>query len=137
VSELGLNDFKFDDGGPIDREFEKWRRSIERANNWEVTGACTFDEGAGGFVLKVHTGRGDLIPAIVATGGISARVSASVLGQGNIYLKRRTPGGPNVVADTATSKCYNPFSVAIPVGTEILVGPDQEAYQVAGADCPA
>lgn len=136
MPELFLDDITLDDGGPIDAVLESWRRAIERANRHEAAGAVTLDAGATGFAWHVHPGRSDLIPAIVATGGLTARVSATVLGQVNITLKRRTAGGPNMVADTTTVKCYNPFNVAITAGTFILVGPDKEAYQVAGADCP-
>jgi hypothetical protein len=134
MAEISLDDIDFGDES-LNRAWRSLREACEKANRWVISGAAEFDDGPGGFALNVRGGRMGLMPAVVAT-TITARVSNTVEGEGTVYLRRRTPGGPNVVQETTAVKCYSTFRVPVPVGTAVLVGPDGEAYQLAGADCP-
>lgn len=118
----------------LNAAFRKWRESIEAALNWSVKGHADFIASATGFALLVK-GDSPTLTAVVATGGITARVNSTTLGEGNAVLKFRTTGATMVSGPTV--KVYNSFAVVIPADTFIEVARDGADYKLQGSDCPA
>jgi hypothetical protein len=131
LQNVRLDDISFD-GGDVDAAMQRRREAIERANTWDVTGACDFEAGPGGYALHVHGYAGPV--CAIASGSITARVGATTLGQGDAVLWYRQAGTATLVAGP-TVRVYNRFDALIPTGHEIVVAPEGDAYQVIAADC--
>jgi hypothetical protein len=115
----------------VDEALVRWREAIERANNWAIGGAVEYNAGASGNSLFVRGGSRPI--AAVVTTEIDAKPDADTLGEGVARLRTRSGAD---LTDGEEVTVFSNFSVAIPVGTEIVVLPDGEAHMLVGADCP-
>lgn len=135
MADVRLDDLSFGDP-EIDGAFRAWREAIERANTWAIGGHVEFSNSPSGFTLFVKGYPGPST-AVVATGGITARVSSTQLGVGNAVLKLKTPGKATI-ASGATVKVYSGLGTLIPAGTYIEILPIGDGdYKLVAADCPA
>lgn len=135
MADVRLDDLSFGDP-EIDGAFRAWREAIERANTWAIGGHVEFSNSPSGFTLFVKGYPGPST-AVVATGGITARVSSTQLGVGNAVLRIKTPGKATV-ASGATVKVYSWFGTALTAGTHIEILPIGDGdYKLVAADCPA
>lgn len=107
---------------------------VRRLGNVRVAG-MSMHNGSGGLTYGVVFPPTGPIKAIVATGGLSARVSGTQLGVGNAVLWPRTAGAATPAAG-ATVTVYNPYNVAIPAAHTVVVMPDDAGgYLLVGSDC--
>lgn len=110
---------------------------VRKLNRVRTGSGLSARMGAGGLALGVAFPDTGPITAVVATGGITARVSSTTLGEGNAVLWPRTTGTATIAAGD-TVKVYSGFGTLIPAGTYIEVLPEANGdYKLVGADCPA
>lgn len=126
-----LDDISFGDED-VDEALQLWRKAIEAAMNWKITGHCSFTATPDGSALHVK-GASTPISGVVATGGITAAPNANTLGQGNVTLRYRTGAA---LVDGPVVLTYSNFSTAITAGTRVEVVPDGEAYKLVASNCP-
>ena len=134
MGNVRLDDITLDAGGEVDQALVKWRSAIEGAHTWDVSGDAEFQASGQGYSLEVKGHRG-VVTAVVATGGIAARVNTTTAGTGNAVLWNRAAGSATlVVGETVT--VYNTFAVTVPATTFIKVAPGSSGdYELIASDC--
>jgi hypothetical protein len=123
-------------GEAVDKAFKRLRMAAENANNWSVTGDCTWNASAeNGFSLYIPRRMG-VFPA-VSTSIITAAPSANKAGKGKCTTRAVGVLDDDLINNTTGVDVYSNFRVSVPSGTRLMVaerGPN--AVWLIGADCP-
>jgi hypothetical protein len=126
---------KFKKGDPIRAsDLDAMDKEIVRLGKVSTSGGITHDNGPGGLSLSLKQPPG-LQRAVVTTAIPAASGANNVSNTGRATLRVRTG---TTLADGATGQIvYSDFSVAIPVGTRIIVAPDSDGWMLVAVDyCP-
>lgn len=122
-------------GDEVDAALQEWRKAIENANNWSVTGNVNWEgSGSNGYSLNIKSQSGQCSYPAVCTVAITAAPSANKQGKGKARL--RLQDGENL-SDGDEVDVWSNFTKAVPVTTRLEVAPNGDGtYRLIGADCP-